>query len=124
VRLWVRPLPAIQLITACLILGNARWTIVRMSWVRTCSWARQILRLLPGWLAVGFPMVCRRKWLAVRAVHGRGLADTPPDGVRRDKSLRLGGDGGEDAVLVEPHAVRAAAVLGRFKARAPDLQYV
>jgi hypothetical protein len=120
----MRPLPAIQLLTATLILGSTRWTIVRMNWVRTCSWARQILRLLPRGLAIGVPVACRRKWLSVRAIHGRGLSNTPPDGVRRDKGLRLGRDGREDAVLVESHAIRATAVLCRLEARAPYLQRV
>jgi hypothetical protein len=124
VRLSVRPLPAIQLLTTTLILGRTRWTIVRMNWVRTCSWAGQILRLLPRGLAIGVPVACRRKWLSVRAIHGRRLSDTPPDGVCRDKRLCLGGDGREDAVLVESHAIRAAAVFGRLEARAPDLQRV
>jgi hypothetical protein len=120
----MRPLSAIQLFTTRLILGSTRWTIVRMNWVRTCSWARQVLRLLPRRLAIGIPVACRRKWLPICAIHGRWLSDTPPDGVRRDEGLRLRGDGGEDAVLVEPHAIRAAAILGRLEARAPDLQSV
>jgi hypothetical protein len=41
--------------------------------------------------------------------------------MRRNKSLRLSGDGGEDAILVEPHAIGAAAVLGRLEARASNL---
>jgi hypothetical protein len=102
--LWVRPLPAIQLITVCPVWRSTGRTIVRMNWVRTCSGARQIL-LLAGRLAICFRMARWRKRLAICAIHGRWLPNTTPDGVCGDKGLRLGGDGGEDAVLVEPHAI-------------------
>jgi hypothetical protein len=92
-----------------------------MSWVRTCSWARQIL-LLARWLPVGITVARRRKGLPIGTVHGRWLSDAAPDGVGRDESLGLRGDGGEDAVLVEPHAVGAAAIFSRLEARAPDLR--
>ena len=120
-RLGMRPLPANQRVTACLILRSTRRTIVRMSWVRTCSGTGQIL-LLPRRLPIGIAMARRRKRLPVGAVHGRWLADTTPDGMRRDEGLGLGGDGSEDAVLVEPHAVGAAAIFSRLEARAADLQ--
>jgi len=54
-RLGMEPLPTCQRITARLIWRSTGRTIVRMSWVRTCSGARQILRLarrLGIWLAV------------------------------------------------------------------------
>ena len=121
-RLWVRPLPtAIQLFTACLILGSAGWTIFRVSWVRTCSWARQIALLSRLWLTICFCVARRRERLAVRAIHGRWLSNTAPDRVCRDESLRLRRDGREDAVLVEPHAIGAAPVLGGLEARASNL---
>jgi hypothetical protein len=66
----------------------------------------------------------RRKGLPIGTVHRRRLSDAAPDGVRRDEGLGLGGDGGEDAVLVEPHAVGAAAIFSRLEARAPDLRTV
>jgi hypothetical protein len=91
-----------------------------MSWVRTCSWARQIL-LWARWLTIGLAVASRRKRLAICAIHGRRLADTAPDGVGGHKSLRLCRNGSEDAVLVEPHAVGAAAVLCRLETRASNL---
>lgn len=103
-RLWVEPLPAHQRIAACFILGSTRRTMVWVSWVRTCSGARQIL-LLARRLAIGLGVVCWGERLAVCAVHGRRLTDAAPDGVCGHKGLRLGGNGGEDAVLVEAHAV-------------------
>lgn len=122
----MRPLPAIQLITACLIVGSTGRTIFRMNLVRTCSWTGQILLLLrlAGLLAICFRMARRRERLAICAVHGRWLSDTAPDGMRRHKSLSLSRDWREDAVLVESHAVGAAAVLGGLEARASDLQKV
>jgi hypothetical protein len=122
-RLRVRPLPANQRVTACLILRSTVRTIVRMSWVRTCSGAGQIL-LLARRLPIGITVARRRKGLPIGTVHGRRRSDAAPDGVRRDEGLRLGGDGGEDAVLVEPHAVGAAAIFSRLEARAPDLRRV
>lgn len=119
-RLRVKPLPTRQRVTACLIWGGTRRNMVRMSWVRTCSWAGQIL-LRARWLAVGLAVTRRRKRLAVGTVHWRGLADTAPDGMSGNKGLRLGRNGGEDAVLVEPHAVGAAAVLCCLEARASNL---
>ena len=91
-----------------------------MRWVRTCSWAGQIL-LWALWLAVGLAVASRRKRLPVGAIHGRRLADAAPDRVGRNESLSLCRNGSEDAVLVEPHAVGAAAVLCRLEARASDL---
>jgi hypothetical protein len=119
-RLRVRPLPARQRITGRLIWRSTRRTIVRMSWVRTCCGTGQILLLARG-LPVGVAVACRRKRLPIGAIHGRRLADAAPDGMRRNECLGLGGNGGEDAVLVEPHAVGAAAVFSRLEARAPDL---
>ena len=102
----MEPLPADQRLSACLIWRSTRWTVVRMSCVRTCSGTWQILLLLArGPLSVGLAVVRRWKGLAVGAIHGRGLADTAPDGVGRHKSLRLGRHWGKDAVLVESHAV-------------------
>jgi hypothetical protein len=79
-----------------------------MSRIRTCgpSRARQVL-LLPSRrrLGIGFGVRVRRKRLPVCAVHGRGRSHSPPNGMRRDESLRLSRDRCEDAVLVEPHAV-------------------
>lgn len=86
----------------------------------SCSGARQIL-LLATWLCVGLVLARRRKRLPVGAIHGWRLSDTAPDGMGWDKGLRLGGDGCEYAVLVEPHAIRAAAVLGGLEARATNL---
>lgn len=120
VRLWVESLPACQRVTARLIWRSTRRTIVRMSWVRTCSGAGQIMRLARR-LAIWLGMAGRRERLPVGAVHGRWLSDTAPDCVSRNKGLRLGRHGGEDAVLVEPHAVGAAAVLSRLEAGAADL---
>lgn len=98
-------------------MWSTRRTIVGMDWIRTCSGAGQILLLLlAALLAKGLSMARRRERLPVGTVHGRRLADAAPDGVGRDKSLRLRGDGGEDAVLVEPHAIRAAAVFGGLEA--------
>jgi hypothetical protein len=91
-----------------------------MSWVRTCSGAGQIL-LLARWLPIAITVARRRKGLPVGTIHGRRLSDAAPDSVGRDESLCLGGDGGEDAVLVEPHAIGAAAIFSRLEARAPDL---
>jgi len=90
-----------------------------MNLVRTCSWAGQILlllRLLARRLAIRFRMVRRRERLSVRAIHGRWLSDATPDRVCRHEGLCLRRDGREDAVLVEPHAVGAAAVLGGLEA--------
>lgn len=120
VRLWVESLPACQRVTGRLIWRSTRRTIVRMSWVRTCSGAGQIVRLARR-LAIGLGVAGRRERLPVGAVHGRWLPDTAPDSVRGNKGLRLGRHGGEDAVLVESHAIGAAAVLGCLKAGAADL---
>lgn len=65
--------------------------------------------------------MARRKRLAIGTIHGWRLANTSPDGVGRNKSLSLCGNGCEDAVLVEPHAVGAATVLCRLEARASNL---
>jgi hypothetical protein len=116
----MQPLPACQRITARLIWRSTRWTIVRMSWVRTCSGTGQILRLARG-LAIWLAVAGRRERLPVGAVHGGWLSDTAPDCVCRNKCLSLSRYWGEDAVLVEPHAVGAAAVLSRLEARAADL---
>lgn len=119
----MRPLPAIQLFTATLILGSTGWTIFRMNWVRTCSWARQVALLAWWWrwLPISITMACRRERLPICAVHGWRLSHAPPDGVCRNKSLRLGRDRREDAVLVEPHAIGASAVFGGLEARAAYL---
>jgi hypothetical protein len=119
----MRPLPAIQLFTTCLIMGSTGWTIFRMNWVRTCSGARQIALLarLLLLLTICFSMARRWKRLAICAVHGRWLPNTPPNGVCRNKSLSLRRDRRENAVLVEPHAVGAATVLGGLEARAANL---
>jgi hypothetical protein len=90
----------------------------RTSW-RTRR-ARQIT-LLAGRLTICIRRACRRKRLPIGTVHGRRVSHPTPDGVRGDKSLRLCGDGREDAVLVEAHAVRAAAVVGGLEAGASDL---
>lgn len=82
------PLPVIQRVTACLLLWSTWRTKVRMDWVRTCSWAGQILLLTL--LRIGLVLARRRKRLPVGAIHGRGLADTAPDSVGRNKSLCLG----------------------------------
>ena len=95
-----------------------------MNWVRTCSWARQVAllaRLLRWLLAVCFGMARGRERLAICAIHGRWLPNTPPNRVCRNKSLCLRRDRREDAILVEPHAVGAAAVLGGLEARAANL---
>jgi hypothetical protein len=95
-----------------------------MNWVRTCSWARQVAllaRLLRWLLAVCFGMARGRERLAICAIHGRWLPDTPPNRVCRNKSLCLRRDRREDTILVEPHAVGAAAVLGGLEARAANL---
>jgi len=120
VRLGVKPLPANHCVTARLIWRSTRRTIFRMSWVRTCSGAGQIL-LLARRLAIWLAVAGRRKRLAVGTIHWRRLANTAPDGVSRNESLRLGRNWGEDAVLIEPHAVGAAAVFCRLEARAADL---
>lgn len=91
-----------------------------MSWVRTCSGAGQIL-LLARRLAIWLAVAGGRKRLAVGTVHWRWLADTAPDSVGRHEGLRLGRNWSEDAVLVEAHAVGAAAVFCRLEARAADL---
>jgi hypothetical protein len=119
----VRPLPAIQRITACLIVRSTRRTIVRMNWVRTCSRTGKIL-LLVRRLPIGLGVARRRERLPVGAVHGGRLSHTPPDSMSRHKSLCLSGDGSEDAVLVESHAVGAAAVFGRLEARTANLHRV
>jgi len=124
VRLWVRPLPAIQLLTGCLIVRSTGRTGIWISLVRTCSGAGQILLLAGRLLAIGLGVARGRKGLPVGAIHGRRLSDAPPDGVGGDKGLRLRRDGREDAVLVEAHAVLAAAVLGSLEARTADLEYV
>jgi hypothetical protein len=94
-----------------------------MNLVRTCSWTGQILLLLllARLLAICLGVARRGQGLAVRTVHGRRLSDAAPDGVCRHESLRLRRDGREDAVLVEPHAVGAAPVLGGLEARASNL---
>lgn len=115
------PLPASQVVTAALICTG------RTIGIRTCGGAGQIaLLLLPRArrLAVGICVARRRQRLPVRAVHGWRGAHTAPDGVRGDKGLRLRRDGREDAVLVEPQAVGAAAVLGGLEAGAADLEQV
>jgi hypothetical protein len=94
-------------------------------WIRTCRrrGTGQILRLRWRWRrrSVCTPMA-RLERLAKRAVHGRRRAHSTPDSVRGHKGLRLGRHGSEDAVLVEPHAVLAAAVVGGLEARTADLQ--
>jgi hypothetical protein len=97
-----------------------------MNWVRTCSWARQIALLtrLLLLLTICFRMARRRERLAICAVHWGRLSNASPYGVCRNKSLCLRRDGREDAVLVEPHAVGAAAVLGGLEAGASDLRRV
>lgn len=119
----MRPLPAIQLFTSSLILGSTGWTIFRMNWVRTCSWARQIALLARRWrrLAVRITVICRRQRLSIGAIHGWWLSHTPPNSVRGNKSLRLGGHRCENTVLVETHAIGAAAVFGGLKAGAANL---
>ena len=95
--------------------------------IRTCGRAGQILLLLlplARRLPIGLCVVCRWEGLPVGAVHGRGSADTAPDGVGWDESLCLCRDGREDAVLVEPQAVRAATILSSLKAGATDLYEV
>lgn len=113
------PLPASQIVTAALICTG------RTIGIRTCGGARQIARLLlprARRLSIGICVARWRQRLPVRAVHGRGRADAAPDGVCGDEGLRLRGDGGEDAVLVESQAVGAAAVLGGLEAGAADLK--
>ena len=120
----MRPLPATQRVTARLIVRGGRRTIGIMSWRRTwraCR-ARQI-SLLPRRLTICIRMARWRKRLSVGAVHGWRVAHSTPDGVRRDKSLRLRRDGREDAVLVEPQAIRAAAVVGGLEAGASNLSW-
>jgi hypothetical protein len=125
VRLRERPLPATQRVTARLIVRGSRRTVGIMSWGRTwrARRARQI-RLLPGRLTICIRMARRRKRLAVGTVHLRRVWASTPEGMRGDKGLRLSRDGCEDAVLVEAHAIRAAAVVGRLEARASDLSRV
>lgn len=104
-RLWVKPLPAIQLITACLVWMGTWLTKFRV-WVRTCSRTGQILwLLLAGLLAICICVARRRKRLAICTVHWWGLAHTAPDGMRRDESLCLRRNWGEDTILVESHTI-------------------
>ena len=120
-RLRVGPLPASQVVTATLICTG------RTIGIRTCGRAGQItlllLLLLPRArrLAISICVARRREGLPVGAVHGRGSADTAPDGVCWDKGLRLSRDRCEDAVLIEPQTVGAAAVLGGLEARTANL---
>jgi uncharacterized metal-binding protein len=58
-RLGVESLPACQRITTRLIWRSTGRTIVRMSWIRTCSGAGQILRLARR-LAIGLAVAGRR----------------------------------------------------------------
>lgn len=98
-----------------------------MRWVRTCRACRagQIAPwLLTRRCGIRIGLVGRWDGLPVRAVQLGGLSHTAPDGMCGDKSLGLRRDWSEDAVLVEPHAIGAAAVLCRFEARASDLRHV
>lgn len=129
----MRPLPAVQRITARIIVRSSRGAISRMSLVRTWSTAcgtRQIvgrrrrcllLRLRTRRLAICFGVLRCWQRLTVRAVHGRGLADAAPNGVGRHKGLGLSRDGREDAVLVEAHAIGASAIVCRLESRASYL---
>jgi hypothetical protein len=122
VGLWVCPLSPTLRVTAGFIVRGSRRTIGIMSLGRTwraCR-ARQI-RLPARRLTICIGMARRRKRLSVGTVHGRRISHSTPDGVRGDKGLRLCGDGREDAVLVEAHAIRAAAVIGRLEAGAANL---
>lgn len=89
--------------------------------IRTCRAGQRVARLgVRRTVGVG-RRLSSGQWLAVGAVQRRWRASTAPDGVSRHKSLSLGGDGGEDALLREAHAVGAAAVFRGLKARAADL---
>lgn len=94
-----------------------------MSLVRTWTSCRtRQIGLLARLLTIRFRRMARGgKRLPVRTIHGRWLSHTTPNSMRRDKSLRLGRDGREDAVLVEPHAIRAAPVICGLETRASNL---
>lgn len=112
------PLPASQVVTAALICTG------RTIGIRTCGGAGQIARLLLPRARRLSISICVARWrqrLPVRAVHGRGRADAPPDGVCGDEGLRLRRDGRKDAVLIESQAVGAPAILGGLEAGAADL---
>lgn len=89
--------------------------------IRTCRAGQRVARLGVR-RAVG---VGRRlgggQWLAVRAVQRRRGAGTAPDCVCGHEGLGLGGDGCEDALLREAHAVGAAAILRGLEAGAANL---
>lgn len=119
----MRPLPAMQRVTNALVVRSTRGTSVRMGRIRTCSGTGQIGGLLGRTtLTIGFAMARWRQRLAVCAIHGGRLTDTTPDSMGGDESLRLSRDGREDAVLVEAHAVGAAAVFSGLEARASNLR--
>jgi hypothetical protein len=92
-----------------------------MSRIRTCRACRagQIL-LLPR--RVRFGMASRRERLPICSVHGRRLSYTAPYGMCWNKSLRLRRHRRKDTILIEPHAIRAAAVVCSLEARAADLR--
>jgi hypothetical protein len=70
-------------------------------------------------------MLLRRKWLTVSSVQLLWWCTLlSPDGMRRNKSLRLGRDGREDTLLRETLTVGAATILGLIEARASDLEEV
>lgn len=135
-RLRMGPLPPEHGITARVIIGGSRRTMSRMSLVRTwraCG-TRQVgtlrrrrrrrrllllLLLLTRRLTIRIALWQR---LPVGTVHGRRRAHAAPDRVRRYKSLRLGRNRGEDAVLVKPHAVAATAVVCGLEPGASNLE--
>jgi hypothetical protein len=63
----------------------------------------------------------RRERLPVGAIHGRRHSDAAPNCVSRHKGLRLCGHWGKDAILIEPYAVSAAAIVGVLEAGAANL---
>ena len=101
--------------------------LVAWRWRRVLS---RLLLLLLLLLRRRLPLVgvllaiVRREWLTVCAVElciGWRLLTTP-DSMRRNESLRLGRDGGEDTLLREALAISASTIFGLIEARATDLQ--
>lgn len=100
----------------CGVVWLGRWWARRIGRRRICcSGAWQILLLLTRRLAICLCVANRRKRLAICAVHWRRLPNAAPYRVRRHKGLCLGRDGGKDAVLVESHAIRTAAVFSSLE---------
>ena len=59
--------------------------------------------------------------LTIGSVHGWGGSHSTPNSMCWNESLSLRRDGGEDAILIEPHTVGTAAIVGVLETGAANL---